>query len=112
MASRGYMEPSPALSESVEASFRDGEEEERMEKLRKIQLAHEGMRLLLCSQVKQAEELFRTSRYRAYYKLKADIYYSVYTHGNFARHTMNMTDSCKGYCTRVCVLRTEPSNGR
>lgn len=79
MASRGDMEPSPALSESVEASFRDGEEEERMEKLRKIQLAHEGMRLLLCSQVKQAEELFRTSRYRVYYKGRY-IIIIVYTH--------------------------------
>jgi len=33
-----------------------------MSELRRVQLAHEGMRLLLCSEVKQAEELFRVSR--------------------------------------------------
>ena len=62
MASRGELEPSPALIEGVQTSSLDGEDEESMEiKLRRIQLAHEGMRLLLCSQVKQPEELFRTS---------------------------------------------------
>ena len=34
-----------------------------MEDLRKLQIAHEGMRLLLSSEVKQAEQLFRKSRY-------------------------------------------------
>ena len=34
-----------------------------MSELRRVQLAHEGMRLLLCSEIKQAEELFRVSRY-------------------------------------------------
>ena len=33
-----------------------------MEDLRRLQLAHEGMRLLLSSEVKQAEQLFRKSR--------------------------------------------------
>lgn len=33
-----------------------------MSELRRTQLAHEGMRLLLCSELKQAEELFRVSR--------------------------------------------------
>lgn len=31
--------------------------------LRRVQLAHEGMRMLLCSELKQAEDLFKTSRY-------------------------------------------------
>lgn len=34
-----------------------------MEELRRLQLAHEGMRLLLSSEIKQAEQLFRKSRY-------------------------------------------------
>ena len=55
MASCGEQRP----GEGVQTS---SEDEERMEELRRIQLAHEGMRLLLCSQVKQAEELFRTAR--------------------------------------------------
>lgn len=33
-----------------------------MSDLQRVQLAHEGMRMLLCSELKQAEELFRTSR--------------------------------------------------
>ena len=33
-----------------------------MEELRRLQLAHEGMRLLLSSEVKRAEQLFRSSR--------------------------------------------------
>ena len=32
------------------------------EELRRLQLAHEGMRLLLSSEVKRAEQLFRKSR--------------------------------------------------
>lgn len=39
-----------------------GEREMADQELRRVQLAHEGMRLLLCSQVKQADELFRKSR--------------------------------------------------
>jgi len=58
MASRGDREQRSA-GEGVQRSLED---EERMEELRRVQLAHEGMRLLLCSQVKQAEELFRTAR--------------------------------------------------
>lgn len=58
MASRGDREQRSA-GEGVQTSLED---EERMEELRRVQLAHEGMRLLLCSQVKQAEELFRTAR--------------------------------------------------
>ncbi len=34
-----------------------------MSELKRVQLAHEGMRLLLCSELKQAEEVFRVSRY-------------------------------------------------
>lgn len=33
-----------------------------MSELQRVQLAHEGMRMLLCSQVKEAEELFKNSR--------------------------------------------------
>lgn len=33
-----------------------------MEDLRRLQIAHEGMRLLLSSEIKQAEQLFRKSR--------------------------------------------------
>ena len=33
-----------------------------MQDLRRLQLAHEGMRLLLSSEVKQAEQLFRSCR--------------------------------------------------
>ena len=33
-----------------------------MSELRRIQLAHEGMRMLLCSELKQAEDLFKASR--------------------------------------------------
>lgn len=33
-----------------------------MDDLRRLQLAHEGMRLLLSSEVKKAEQLFRRSR--------------------------------------------------
>lgn len=33
-----------------------------MGELHRMQVAHEGMRMLLCSELKQAEELFRTSR--------------------------------------------------
>lgn len=58
MASRGDREQRSA-GEGVQKSLED---EERMEELRRVQLAHEGMRLLLCSQIKQAEELFRTAR--------------------------------------------------
>ena len=58
MAFRGDREQRSA-GEGVQRSLED---EERMEELRRVQLAHEGMRLLLCSQVKQAEELFRTAR--------------------------------------------------
>lgn len=39
-----------------------GEREMADQELRRVQLAHEGMRLLLCSQVKQAEELYKKSR--------------------------------------------------
>lgn len=53
-----------ALSPNDAQSYSEGEQSEGiMEDLRKLQLAHEGMRLLLSSEVKQAEELFRTSRY-------------------------------------------------
>ena len=34
-----------------------------MEELRRVQLANEGMRLLLSSDVKKAEELFKSSRW-------------------------------------------------
>ena len=34
-----------------------------MSELRRVQLAHEGMRMLLCSELKQAEDLFKASRY-------------------------------------------------
>jgi len=33
-----------------------------MNELRRAQIAHEGMRRLLCSEVKEAEELFKNSR--------------------------------------------------
>lgn len=36
-----------------------------MSELRRVQLAHEGMRMLLCSELKQAEDLFKASRYVA-----------------------------------------------
>ena len=45
--------------DSTDAGVLPGE----MSELRRVQLAHEGMRLLLCSEIKQAEELFRVSRY-------------------------------------------------
>lgn len=35
---------------------------EEMEELRRVQLACEGMKLLLCSRLKEAEELFEKSR--------------------------------------------------
>lgn len=34
----------------------------KMSELRRVQLAHEGMRMLLCSELKQAEDLFKASR--------------------------------------------------
>ncbi len=37
--------------------------EAAMAELRRVQLANEGMRLLLSSEVKKAEELFKSSRY-------------------------------------------------
>ena len=46
------------LSDSTDSGVLPGE----MSELRRVQLAHEGMRLLLCSEIKQAEELFRVSR--------------------------------------------------
>ena len=33
-----------------------------MEELRRVQIANEGMNLLLCSRLKEAEDLFRKSR--------------------------------------------------
>lgn len=50
---------SEQLSESTDSGVLPGE----MSELRRVQLAHEGMRLLLCSEIKEAEELFRVSRY-------------------------------------------------
>ncbi len=54
--------PPEGSSESVDAGS-DGVLPGEMSELRRVQLAHEGMRLLLCSELKQAEELFRVSRY-------------------------------------------------
>lgn len=34
----------------------------KMSELQRVQVAHEGMRMLLCSELKQAEDLFRVSR--------------------------------------------------
>lgn len=46
------------LVDSTDSGVLEGE----MSELRRVQLAHEGMKLLLCSDIKAAEELFRTSR--------------------------------------------------
>ena len=55
----------PDTPEEVQSSSSEASREsvEEMSELRRVQLAHEGMRLLLNSEVRQAEELFRTSRY-------------------------------------------------
>lgn len=59
--------PNTALSDNVDCTLSDSTDSGvlpgEMSELRRVQLAHEGMRLLLCSEIKQAEELFRVSRY-------------------------------------------------
>ena len=51
---------SRTASDSVDPSQ---DTEQAMAELRRVQLANEGMRLLLNSEVKKAEELFKGSRY-------------------------------------------------
>ena len=51
----------PGLGEEAGRCSRSENSEREMD-LRRVQLTHEGMRLMLCSQVRQAEELFRMSR--------------------------------------------------
>ena len=58
-ASDGYKEvTSGELVDSTDSGVLPGE----MSELKRVQLAHEGMKMLLCSDIKAAEELFRTSR--------------------------------------------------
>ena len=49
--------------ESVCASYESDMGERTVDELQRVRLAHEGMRLLLSSEVNQAQELFRTARY-------------------------------------------------
>ncbi len=71
MASSGGQEANGAVPNtaqqaqegSIETTDSGGVLPGEMSELRRVQLAHEGMRLLLCSELKQAEELFRVSRY-------------------------------------------------
>ncbi len=71
MASSGGQEANGALPNTAQQQAQEGSIETtdsggvlpgEMSELRRVQLAHEGMRLLLCSELKQAEELFRVSR--------------------------------------------------
>ena len=59
-AARGGLDREPASS-PVSSTSRD--EPSTTDELRRLRLAHEGMRLLLSSEVKQAERLFRKSRW-------------------------------------------------
>ena len=54
-ASKLSKEPAAAFFATPSSSAKMGE-------LHRVQLAHEGMRMLLCSELKQAEDLFKASR--------------------------------------------------
>ena len=51
--------------------------QEQMMELKRLQVAHEGIRLLLNSDLKQAEELFKVSRLVIFYLYNSYMYVSL-----------------------------------